>query len=137
MIIADAPALWLPPKPAVIRPAEHALLKPGAFAPATREERRALMAELVRSRRMTPAEARQAIFFVPVASWVAAPPTVVTYLGEAISAGATASPSFPNCALGAAASNRYIVVALTSINSGSTTVTLNTLTVGGMPAALL
>ena len=71
-MIADAPPLWLPPKPAIVRPAEHALLRPGAFAPvASRAERRALVAELVRSKRLTFAEAKRAMFFVPMVAWKA------------------------------------------------------------------
>jgi tRNA threonylcarbamoyladenosine modification (KEOPS) complex Cgi121 subunit len=65
----DAPALWVPPSPAIIRPAEHALLKPGAFRPVTREERRAIIADLVRSQRLTFAEAKRAMLFVPVVAW--------------------------------------------------------------------
>jgi hypothetical protein len=69
MIAADAPQIWLPPKPAIIRPAEHALLKPGAFRPMTREERRATIADLLRTRRLTFKDAKKATFFTPLVMW--------------------------------------------------------------------
>ncbi len=64
---ADALVASLPP-PAIVRPAEHALLKPGAFRPCTGAERRAILADLVRSGRMTREQALAAIVFIP---WVA------------------------------------------------------------------
>lgn len=71
MIPADLPpSVWTPPKPAIIRPAEHALLKPGAFRPCSREERRVIIADLVRTKRLTKDEAHRAMFFVPVVGWV-------------------------------------------------------------------
>jgi hypothetical protein len=95
MLAADAPPLWLPPplalaKPANIRPAEHALLKPGAFRPMTREERRATIADLVRTKRLTAAEAARAMFFVPAVMWSStqAPPIVVN---SAVSSSASTS----------------------------------------------
>ncbi len=66
MIVWDVPPLWVPP--AVIRPAEHALLRPGAFRPCTRAEGRAILADLVRSGRMTREEAKRAVIFIP---WIA------------------------------------------------------------------
>jgi hypothetical protein len=42
----DAPAIWLPPTPAIIRPVEGRLLSP-AFLPASAEERRAAVAALI------------------------------------------------------------------------------------------
>lgn len=60
-------APWAPPRPAIIRPAEHTLLRPGAFRPCTRAERRTILADLVRSGRMTGEEARRALIFIP---WV-------------------------------------------------------------------
>jgi hypothetical protein len=61
--------IWTPQAPAIIRPAEHALLKPGAFRPSTRAEGRAILADLVRSGRMTREQARGAIVFIP---WIQA-----------------------------------------------------------------
>jgi hypothetical protein len=82
MTIFNAPALPPLPRPAVIRPAGQALLRPGAFRPVTHEERRVVIAELLRSKRLTRAEATVAMLFVPVAGWkhssVATAPTVVS-----------------------------------------------------------
>jgi hypothetical protein len=71
MIPFDVPPKPELPKPALIRPAEHSLLRPGAFRPVSRAERRAIVADLVRSRRLTPDEARRAMLFVPVVAWKA------------------------------------------------------------------
>lgn len=68
-MIDAAPAVWLPPAPAVIRPAEHSLLRPGAFRPVTQHERHAILADLVRSKRLTRDEASRAMLFVPVIGW--------------------------------------------------------------------
>jgi hypothetical protein len=57
------------PKPAIWRPAEHALLRPGAFRPVERAERPAVIADLVRTRRLTTEQARRAVLFVPVVGW--------------------------------------------------------------------
>lgn len=66
----DAGKVWLPPRPGIIRSAEHALLRPGAFRPCSRAERQAILADLVRSGRMTREEARRAIpLLMPVVAW--------------------------------------------------------------------
>ena len=65
----DLPPIWTPPGPAIIRPAEQALLKPGAFRPCTRAEGRAILADLVRAGRMTLQDARAAVIFIP---WIGA-----------------------------------------------------------------
>jgi len=88
MTIFNAPALPPLPRPAVIRPAGQALLRPGAFRPVTHEERRLVIADLLRSKRLTRAEATVAMLFVPVAGWkhssAATAPTVVSrsYYGD-------------------------------------------------------
>lgn len=66
-VVAPA-APWMPARPAILRPAEHALLRPGAFRPCTPAEGRALLADLVRCGRLTRDEARHAVVFIP---WVA------------------------------------------------------------------
>jgi hypothetical protein len=63
----DALPTGTPPSPAIIRPAEHALLRPGAFRACTPAEGRALLADLVGSGRMTAEQARKAVVFIP---WV-------------------------------------------------------------------
>lgn len=60
MIDAAPASLVLPPKPAVIRPVEGRLLTPGHL-PANREARRWALAELVRRRLITPAQANDAL----------------------------------------------------------------------------
>lgn len=70
-------------KPAIIRPAEHALLRPGAFAPATPKERGKIIADLVRSGRLTSREAQKAFFFVPVLGGLTRLRVPVTSLSKA------------------------------------------------------
>jgi hypothetical protein len=83
MIHADPQQFITPPplelfRPAIIRPAEQTLLRPGAFRPVTRTERREIIADLVRTKRLTFEQAKKAFFFVPVVFFkIARPPTVV------------------------------------------------------------
>lgn len=117
----DLPPLWLPPKPAIIRPAEHAILRPGAFRPCTREERRAIIADLVHSKRITADEATRAvIFLVPVVGWNAlGPPPTVSYVNHYESGSALLTYSF-TASLGTAASNRRVYVFATWVTNGGT-----------------
>jgi hypothetical protein len=107
------PPLWLPTRPAILRPAEHALLRPGAFRAVTAQERRAIIAELVRSKRLTFAEAKRAILFVPVVGLKIKSPFSLTYVTQS-SAGASAnSHTFSGVSLGAdvtGTDKRYTVV---------------------------
>lgn len=57
--------------PAIIRPAEHSILRPGYFRPVSRGERREIVADLVRTGRLTREEARKAMFLAPVVGWAA------------------------------------------------------------------
>jgi|GEM_PF-5735886 len=68
MIDAGPPPIIFP-TPAIIRPAEHSLLRPGAFVPVSRQERRAIIADLIKTKRMTRKEAQAALFFVPPFGW--------------------------------------------------------------------
>lgn len=65
----DAGKVWLPLRPAIIRPAEHALLKPGAFPSCTRAERRAIVADLLRTKRITPNMVGAVAVIVPVVAF--------------------------------------------------------------------
>ncbi len=68
---AALPASCAIAKPAVIRPAEHSLLRPGGFPRvAGRAERRAILADLVRAGRLTREQAQAAVIFIP---WIASP----------------------------------------------------------------
>jgi hypothetical protein len=62
----DLPPKLEIPKPAIFRLAEHSLLRPGAFRPVSRAERRTIIADLVQAKRLTLTEAKHALFFVPV-----------------------------------------------------------------------
>lgn len=57
--LSPPPQIWLPPKPAIIRPAEQHLLSQG-FLPADRYERRAALAELIHSGRISKKDAANA-----------------------------------------------------------------------------
>lgn len=109
------PALDLA-KPALIRPAEHSLLRPGAFRPCDRAQRLAIVADLVRTRRLTPAEAQQAMFFVPVVGWgQSIAPFTLTFMGYHTDGLTAALHTFSGVSLGddvGADNVRYTVVAV-------------------------
>lgn len=74
MIALDLPPpLWVPSRPAIVRPAEHTLLRPGFLRPATRAEARAMIADAVRSRRLTRDEAERALKF----AYIHGPPAMI------------------------------------------------------------
>lgn len=85
--------IWLPPMPAIVRPIEHKLLRPG-FLPASAAERRAALKELVARGEITPAQAKRAIvgFFVPVVGWGTTPFPIVE--GVAVDVAAWGTTSF-------------------------------------------
>lgn len=129
MIAADAPQIWLPPslelaKPAIIRPAEHALLKPGAFRPMTREERRATIAELVRTRRLTFEQAKRAVLFTPVVMWPVAAsmvaPAVVTR-STYVNTGSTTSTTAVTLPASLVSGN--VILLVVQLGSGAGTLT--------------
>lgn len=130
---ADIPKLWLPSQPAIVRPAEHSLLRPGAFRTMTREERRATLAELVRVRRLTPDGARQAILFTPVAGWVPGAVPVTTTFASAGSSASSAS-SFTLSISGMLTTGYRIIGVL---GRGSSTRTINSVTLDGVAATAL
>lgn len=128
---AVLPPLWLPPAPAVIRPAEHALLRPGAFRPMSPQERRATVAELVRAKRLTFAEAKRAMFFVPVVAWPAAAPVVLAYIGSASS---TANATTYSLGSFTAATDGLMIVGVGGGNSSAIAVT--SISIGGSNGTL-
>lgn len=75
--------------PAIIRPAEHSILRPGYFRPVSRGERREIVADLVRTGRLTREEARKAMFLAPVVGWAAEEEAALslTYVDGTISTG--------------------------------------------------
>lgn len=79
----------VPPRPAIIRPAEHSILRPGYFRPVSRDERRAIIADLMRSGRLTREEAKKAFVLVPVAAWPASASAALslTYVAGTIATG--------------------------------------------------
>lgn len=69
MIALDLPPRLEIPKPSIIRLAEHSLLRPGAFRAVSGAEQRDIIVDLVRTKRLTPAEAKRALLFVPLVGW--------------------------------------------------------------------
>lgn len=135
MIAADAPAIWIPPAPAIIRPAEYALLRPGAFRPMNRAERRATVADLVRTKRLTPAQAERAMLLVPAVGWAAGAPVVTTYLSSnAVASGGT-SKTWSSVTLGTAYT--HFVVAIGHISGSGANRTITSVTVAGSAATEL
>lgn len=120
------PPLWVPPKPAIIRPAEHALFKPGAFRPATLAERYAIIADLVQTRRLSPREARKALLFVPVGFVNVTQPPTITYIDTGQSTSNASSFNYGNFT---AASAGLMVVVVAGCTSASRTV--STVSIGG------
>ena len=117
----EPPKLWLPAKPAIIRPAEHSLLRPGAFAPVSRAERRAIVADLVKSKRLTPREAARAIFLVPVTGWLTGAPYPVIQTtnsgNNGTSRGTTTTVTYPT----GIAVGDVVILVVTTENSASIT----------------
>jgi len=138
MLSADAASLWIPPsaelaRPAIIRPAEHALLRPGAFRPATREERRAIIADLVRSKRLTLAEAKRAMFLAPLIG--GGGPANISYAQNTGNTSATSATTFtfPNQVF---AGGQYVVMAIAGYTTTSSR-TVSTVKLAGASAALV
>jgi hypothetical protein len=121
---ASVAGLRVPPKPALWRPAEHALLRPGAFRPVSRAEREAIIADLLRAKRLTPAEAKRALFFVPVVGWRSAagvPFSLVNVDADGTTSDAT-TYNFTSISLGEDVTGgdiRYTVVVAGTTQGGS------------------
>lgn len=138
MIALDLPPpLWVPAAPAIVRPAEHALLKPGAFHPVTRAERRAIIADLVRTKRLTAAEAKLAmLFLMPVVGWGlgVVTPVSITQTDLLGSTAGVTTYTFTDAAIGAADSTRQVVVCVMQVTDVLRTI--SSATIGGVAATI-
>lgn len=138
MVLDLPPPLWTPPKPAIVRPAEVSLLRPGAFRPMTRAERRAVIADLVGSKRLTPAEAKRAMLLVPVVGWAAGGGIeTFSYLTNATSPADETNYSFGSLSFGAAAADRYLVGAVGALQTASGAISLSSATIGGVSTTIV
>lgn len=133
----DAGKVWLPPRPAIQRPAEHVLLRPGAFRPCTREERRAIVADLVRTKRLTPEQARCAMLLTPVIPLrpASAAPSTATYIGSNVKSGSGTSFSWTGVTMGAG--YQYLAVGFGVANGSANSAYVNSCTVDGTAATQL
>jgi hypothetical protein len=125
MTAFDLPPKFEIPKPAIIRPAEHSLLRPGAFRPVSRTERRAIVVDLLRAKRLTLAEARRALLFAPVVGWSVAGAGAPFSLINVDTVGTTANATtynFTSISLGEDVTGsdvRYTVVVAGTTQGGS------------------
>lgn len=139
MIALDLPPkLILPVKelyrPAIIRPLEQKLLSPN-FLPASRDQKRAALRELVATGKLTREEARRAlVFFCPVpifqSSAVAA---TVSNTDHTSSSSALTTYTFSTRAIGTAATGRRIIVIATGYSTTGGR-TISSVSVGGNAA---
>jgi hypothetical protein len=131
--VVPPPVLWQPTRPAIIRPAEHTLLRPGAFRPVTADERRAILADLVRTRRLTPDEAARALFFVPVAARSFRPVTF-TWTANVSTTTGSSSVTFSSVAIGTASSTRLVIVCVGMRGNAGAGRTVSGCTIAGTAA---
>ena len=162
MIDTAPPPVWLPPPclrglapPAIIRSAEQQLLRPG-FLPASRSERRAALAELIASGRLSKMDAANALVLKlpPAAAMllvtqligfgagseggeVAAPPATLAFTDSADNLGSSSSYSFTNRAIGAAATGRRVIVGTSASTTSSLNPTVSGVTIAGVAAAAI
>lgn len=131
-----ADGLWLPAKPAIIRPADHSVLRPGYFRPVDRAERRAIVADLIRAKRLTPDEAKQAMLLVPVVGWAAGGAAQATFVSGAVSGSNTDTYSFTNGGshYNFGSATRVIVAVAARASSGTPTISG---TIGGAALATI
>ena len=129
------PTVWIPPKPAIIRPAEHSLLKPGAFAPITSKiERDYIIKELVKNKRLTKKEAEKAILLAPVVGFLQTPVSK-TYLSSNSVADGSATHTWTGVTLGT--QYPYFIIASGYTSGSGANLTFISLTVAGSPATLI
>lgn len=114
MIALDLPPKLILPAPAIIRPAEHKLLRPN-YLPANREQRRAALRELLAHGAISREEAKRAIVFFcpPMLPTSASYPTVVNTNTGTYAAG---SPWAVNLPASIVAGNLLLLV-LTSVEN--------------------
>jgi hypothetical protein len=132
------PPAWLPPRPAIIRPAEHSLLRPGGFGPVTRAERRTIIADLVRTKRLTPEQAPFAALLTAAVGWGNSVPAItISNTANNNSPTGGAAFTFTNQSIGTAASTRIIVVAISCPFANVAFAASSPITIGGVDATLL
>ena len=135
MIALDHPPLWLPPKPAIIRPADDSILRPSYFAASIpRHGRRQIIADLVAQGRLTREQGKRALV-VGYSRASAIAPKVLTWQTSASDSSTQSTYTFTSQAIGTAATDRYVIVA---INVGAASArTWSSGTIGGVTAALV
>jgi len=138
MIPLDLPPKLEIPRPAIIRLAEHSLLRPGAFRPVSRTERRAIIADLLRAKRLAPAEASRALLFVPVVGWGVGSSFSLVNTDSGLSTSASSSFVFSNQALGddAGSSNVRYTLVIIGVSSNGTSNGLNSASIAGLDASI-
>lgn len=131
-MISDAPAVWLPPTPAIIRPADDLLLM-RSFWPASRIERRAALKEQVGCGRISRDQAREAIvWFAPGFFFVPKSPASIV-AGGTLAAVFNSTISWSNVSIGPADASRYVVVGLGRVQSAGAAAPTS-MTIGGVAA---
>ena len=161
MIDAAPPPVWLPPglqglaPPAIIRSAERQLLRPG-FLPASRRERRAALAELVASGRLSRMDAANALVLKlpPAAAMLLvtqligfgagseggeapSPPATLAFTDTVNDLGTKSSYSFADRAIGTAATGRRVIVGTSASTTSSLNPTVSGVTIGGVAATAI
>lgn len=136
------PKLFVPATPAIIRPADARLLSPG-FLPASRQERRAALAELLRTGKLTKKDAANAL----VVRWPYAPAMLVGMCIGSVPKPAFISIAFNTSAASASDLTTYTFssviatatrprkcVAVFTARSATATISLSSCTLAGVAA---
>lgn len=135
-VIMDVPPqIWLPEKPAIIRPDISDL---NSFFPVrlSREERRIVIAELRRANRTVSG------MVIPIIGIRQSRPSVVpitvAYAGKSgiNDPGFVSSANVTGVPIGAANASRYVLVFFSNENSGFSTTTVTSVTIGGIGATI-
>lgn len=131
------PTIWIPEKPAIIRPAEQSLIRPG-FLPASRVERRAALADLIRSGRISKNDAGNALVLkMPVAQalfvlthlvgfWAGSEPLLASYVNAVTSSADATTYDFGNFL---APRNGLMIVGAHGVSGGAATI--SSVSIGG------
>jgi hypothetical protein len=127
------PADLLLSKPALIRPAEHKLLRPG-YLPATRTERRAALKELVAKKVITPEQAKNAfVILAPAVGWSKG--ITVDYRNTYSSTANLTTYDFLSSDIGPAGSDKIVVV-MVFASGNNTNTPINSATIAGVAATV-
>jgi hypothetical protein len=132
MLVADAPAIWLPPAPAIIRPADDLILR-REFWPASREERRAALRDLVRAGRISREQAKEAVVWFAPPFFAPPKKPALAFLGPTSTTASSSSYSYSSVNIGAATADRLVIVGALW-GSASGTQTVSSLSIGGTAA---